>query len=145
MRISPIAPPGSLLKVAPREHATKPARRPKSTKGRDLDAKHLALVRRCPCLSCDADPAGEAAHVRMSGPDKPMPGAGAKPSDRFALPICPACHTRGARAQHRVGEARFWRGLGLDPLLICAELYAASPDIEAMRAVVFKHREGRSP
>jgi len=148
VRISPIAPFGSLLKGASREPVTKPARpnaarSAKAAKGRDLDPKHLAAVRRCPCLSCDSDPAGEAAHVRMTRAGKPIAGTGAKPADRWSLPLCPKCHTKDKAAQHRVGEPAFWSALGLDPLKIAADLYSVSPDIEAMRAVTLKAREGR--
>jgi hypothetical protein len=139
-RISPIAPPGSLLKTSG-----------KPPKGRAFvqgavhnDAKYLALVRRCPCLSCDAaDPAGVAAHVRMTRLGKPITGAGLKPGDHWTLPLCAQCHTEGPGAQHRVGEVRFWADLGLDPLPICQQLYAASPSLGAMRAVVFAEREKR--
>lgn len=52
-------------------------------------------------------------------------------------------HTDGPGAQHKVGEVQFWRALGLEALVICQRLYAASPDIEAMRKVVFAEREWR--
>lgn len=144
-RISPIAFPGSLLK-GQKPEKRKTFKRPgevKTRKGRDLDAGYLALVRRLPCLSCDVDPAREAAHVRMTGAGKPMSGLGVKPSDRYALPLCSTCHTGSATAQHVVGEAKFWGDLGLDPLLICERLRSAAPSLEAMRAVAFKERETR--
>lgn len=146
-RISPVAAFGSLLKgsTVPRERVGKPiAKRAKPAKAeRGTDARHLAAVRRCPCLSCDNDPAGEAAHVRMTRAGKPIAGTGNKPADRWALPLCRACHTADKAAQHRVGEVAFWSALGLDPLAIAARLYADSPDVPAMRAVIFKEREGR--
>jgi hypothetical protein len=127
-RISPIAKPGSLLK-AMRE--AKRGRRPK----RELNTGHLALVRRLPCLACDADPAGEAAHLRINT----RAGTGLKPGDRWALPLCHACHTR----QHSVGELTFWRELALDPIRIAVALHAASGDIEAMRSIAFQYRSVR--
>lgn len=140
-RVSPIAPAGSLLKgagktVAPRRHASSRIAPPRN-------AAHLALIRRLGCLSCDADPAGEAAHLRMARDGKPVTGIGIKPDDRYALPLCPACHTDGPGAQHKMGEVAFWRGLGIDALVVCQRLYAASPDVEVMRAVVFAEREKR--
>lgn len=148
-RISPIAAFGSLLKgsTVPRERVGKPAKIAKRAKpakpSRDLDPKYLAAVRRCPCLSCDNDPAGEAAHVRMTRAGKEIAGTGSKPADRWSLPLCRACHTGAPSAQHRVGEVAFWSALGLDPLAIAARLYAVSPDVPAMRNVIFKEREGR--
>jgi hypothetical protein len=138
-RVSPIAPPGSLLKTA-----DKPPKGRSPNQGRvHNDAVYLALVRRCPCLSCDADPAGVAAHVRMTRTGKPITGAGLKPGDHWTLPLCARCHTDGPGAQHRKGEVRFWADLGLDPLPLCQQLYAASPSLGAVRAVVFAEREKR--
>jgi hypothetical protein len=138
-RVSPVAKPGTLFKSTG-----------KPPKGRAFvqgavhnDAKYLALVRRCGCLSCDADPAGVAAHVRMTRTGKPITGAGLKPGDHWTLPLCRTCHTDGPGAQHVVGEVPFWRELGLDPLPICQQLYAASPSLGAMRAVIFGERERR--
>lgn len=146
-RCFPVAVPGSLLKGstiprdAPREKRDKPG---KTRKGRALNPKHLALVRRCGCLGCDNDPARVAAHLRTTIAGKPIAGIGAKPDDRWSLPLCATCHTDGGKdAQHNIGEVTFWKRLGLDPHAICDLLVAASPDIEAMRAVVFKAREGR--
>lgn len=144
-RVSPIAFPGSLLK-GPKPEKRKAFKRPdkvKTRKGRALDDDYLALVRRCACLSCDVDPAGVAAHVRMTRAGKAMAGLGVKPSDRYALPLCPACHTDSSTAQHSVGEPAFWGDLGLDPLAICERLHAAAPSIAAMREVVFREREVR--
>lgn len=138
-RCFPVAAIGSLLKGAGRDKA--PAG--KTRRGRALDPKHLALIRRCGCLSCDNDPARVAAHLRTTIAGKPIAGIGAKPDDRWALPLCAACHTDGPKAQHVVGEISFWRGLGLDPHAIAEELAAVSGEIEAMRAVIFKVREGR--
>lgn len=139
-RISPIAPPGSLFK------GTAPKKKGKSGRQGEIkrDADYLALVRKCPCLSCDQDPAGVAAHVRMSRAGKPIAGTGIKPGDQWTLPLCDMCHTSGPGAQHRVGEVMFWSDLGLDPLVICQRLYSASPDIEAMRMACFDARNGRT-
>ncbi len=146
-RISPIVPYGSLLKGE-----SKPKR--KAGKTRDVpremsqalwrDPAYLRLIRRCPCLSCDQDPAGIAAHVRMTRVGKPIAGTGIKPGDQWTLPLCQACHTDGPKAQHKVGEMDFWMDLGIDPISICQRLCSASPDIEAMRQVCFMAREGRA-
>lgn len=141
-RCFPVSAPGSLLKGASERDGKKRAK-PGKTTTRIVSGKHLALVRRCPCLGCDNDPARVAAHLRMTVAGKSMAGVGAKPDDRYALPLCAACHTDGPKAQHFIGEPAFWRALGLDPHAIADELATASPNIEAMRTVVFKAREGR--
>lgn len=138
-RISAIAAPGSLFKSAAPKKKGKNQRQ--DTK---RDANYLALVRRLPCLACDKDPAGVAAHVRITRVGKPIAGTGIKPGDQWTLPLCQACHTDGPKAQHVVGELAFWSDLGLDPLVICQRLYSASPDIEAMRIVCFDARNGRT-
>ena len=125
-RISPKAAPGSLLKGE-----RKPAKR-------DKRPVYLAQIRELPCLSCDTDPAGEAAHLRLSAPGKPN-ALGQKPDDAFALPLCAQCHRR----QHAGGEAEFWRDLGLDPIRIALKLYSQRIDLEDMRATVFAAREKR--
>lgn len=138
-RVSPIASPGSLFKTS--------GKRPKgraSVQGVvHNDAKYLALIRKCPCVSCDADPAGVAAHVRMTRTGKPITGAGLKPGDHWTLPVCAWCHTDGPAAQHRIGEQLFYSELGIDPLPLCQRLYAASPSLGAMREVIFKAKEAR--
>ena len=131
--ISPRAAYGSLLKSErPTKHKARPAR--------DANPKHLAAVRQCPCLSCGRADQIEAAHVRMSTPGKPNPGVGMKPDDKFTLPLCAVCHRTGPTAQHEVGEVKFWAALGIDPLVVCARLYAVSPDVDAMRAVIAEAR-----
>lgn len=122
-RISPVAPPGSLLR---------------GPKGRQKDDKYLAMIRRCPCLTCDTDPAGEASHLRASAPDKPVTGVGIKPDDRWALPLCHPCHM----ASHRLGERRFWALHKLDPYAICVTLRMSS-NIEIMRLAVFNAKESK--
>ena len=128
-RVTPTAKLGSLLKAA---------RKPGAKRERKPD--YLALIRRCPCLGCDADPAGEAAHLRLAAAHvKPITGIGIRPDDLWALPLHAACHRR----QHEIGELSFWHALGLDPIAIALSLHAQCPSIERMRAVIFKAREYR--
>jgi hypothetical protein len=70
--------------------------------------QHLAFVRQLPCVACGKAAPSEAAHVR-TGTDG---GVGMKPADRYAIPLCTACHAK----QHRVGELTFWSALRIDPL-----------------------------
>lgn len=130
-RISPIAASGSLFKGDRTKHKAAPKR--------DYAPDHLALIRRCPCISCDQDPAGEAAHYRASDDGKPITGVGVKPDDKWTLPLCHACHMR----QHAIGELKFWSILAIAPLVLALKLYRLSGDIEAMRMATFAAREGR--
>jgi hypothetical protein len=133
-RISSQAPYGSLLK------GTQP-----KAKGKDkrvVNESHLALIRQCPCLSCDQDPAREAAHVRMSAPGKPVTGTGIKPDDRWALPLCHDCHMK----QHAVGETKFWADLGIDPIWTATELSSGGDvrSLAGMRAYVMSAKQDRT-
>jgi len=75
----------------------------------------------------------------MSRPDRPNPGVGAKPNDSEALPLCWRCHNR----QHAGSEEEFWRRAGIDPFALAAALYAVSPDVDAMTAIVLKPGENQ--
>jgi len=130
-RISPPWPPGSLLKRAREER-----RAHKPVKTHDTDAPYLALVRDLPCLRCGVEPAGCAAHVRMSSAAlAKTQGLARKPHDRWTVPLCWGCHTHDPDSQHRVGEQEFWARVGLNPLLVCVALHDVAGDVVAMRAV----------
>jgi hypothetical protein len=130
-RVREVAPPGSLFKSETPKHKARPKR--------EKSPDYLGLIRRCPCLSCDNDPAGEAAHYRASALGKPVTGTGIKPDDRFALPLCPTCH----RIQHAVGEPTFWNSLELEPAVIAARLFYCRRDFEAMRKICHYWKERR--
>jgi hypothetical protein len=138
-RLVPPAGPGALLKRSKIIHrSTVPG-------GIVSDAAHLAAIRQLPCIKCGMDPAGEAAHVRMSsGVHNKHNAGGRKPSDKWVLPVDRACHQNDFDSIHKIGEHAFFDALNLDPLLTCERLYAVSPDIVAMRAVVYRVTEERS-
>lgn len=96
---------------------------------------HLAAIRKCPCVACGEDLGCEAAHVRMASAahGKRATGGQEKPDDKWTLPLCRDCHT----GQSNVGELTFWYAIELSPFLICERLFAASPNIEAMREICF--------
>lgn len=127
-RIAAPAAPGSLFKQP------RPERKKKLQMGRkprQRDSSHLEAIRQCPCVKCGIDPAGEAAHVRITREGKPIAGIGNKPDDAWTTPLCHDHHME----QHSVGEISFWAEVGIDPLKLAAKLYAVSPNTEAMRAV----------
>jgi len=104
---------------------------------REPDARrrvqHLAFVRQLPCVACGKAAPSEPAHVR-TGTDG---GVGVKPGDRYAVPLCAACHAK----QHRVGELTFWSALRFDPLNVALRLWTVSADIEAGKRIVFRARQ----
>lgn len=94
---------------------------------------HLAFVRQLPCVACGKAAPSEAAHVR-TGTDG---GTGMKPGDRYAIPLCTACHAK----QHRVGELTFWAELRIDPLDAAFRLWTVSGDVDAGERIVFRARQ----
>jgi hypothetical protein len=95
--------------------------------------QHLAFVRQLPCVTCGKAAPSDAAHVR-TGTDG---GIGRKPGDRYAVPLCTACHAK----QHRVGELAFWSALRIDPLNVAWRLWTVSSDVEAGERIVFRARQ----
>lgn len=137
-----IAQPGSLLK-RPREQRVR--KLPFRT-AREKDASYLDLIRELPCLCCGIEPCGEAAHVRMNNAAfGKRQAVGAKPDDKWSVPLCADCHRNDSNSQHRMGEQEFWRRVGLNPLLICEALQRAAPNLLSMRAAVFRFIEAREP
>ena len=85
---------------------------------------HLKFIRSLPCLACGKFPPSQAAHIRC-GTDG---GIGLKPSDRYVVPLCDACHA----AQHQLGERSFWAAVDIDPLPYASALWAY-PEHEKVR------------
>jgi hypothetical protein len=116
---------------APRIRRTLSLGKPKANVRRQV--RHLAFVRQLPCVACGKAAPSEAAHVR-TGTDS---GVGIKPGDRYAVPLCSACHAR----QHRVGELTFWSALRIDPLNVALRLWTVSSDIAAGQRTIFRARQ----
>ena len=95
--------------------------------------QHLDFVRQLPCVACGKAAPSEAAHVR-TGTDG---GVGAKPADRYTVPLCAACHAK----QYRIGELAFWSALRIDPLNVALRLWTISADIKAGERTVFRARQ----
>jgi hypothetical protein len=124
--------PGAMLK---RTGAAELPRRPRSTDG-DAGLNYLIMVRSLPCLSCGLEPS-EAAHVRFaSAAFGKASGMQKKPDDKWALPLCSACHRLAKTAQHNRNEREFWESLGIDPLPCCEQLYAARGDFARMNSII---------
>jgi len=95
--------------------------------------QQLAFVCQLPCVACGKAAPSEAAHLR-TGTDG---GVGVKPGDRYALPLCTACHAK----QHRIGELTFWSALRIDPLNVAFRLWTVSADVKAGERTVFRARQ----
>ncbi len=95
---------------------------------RKVDEAHRAFIRELPCLLCLDDTGTDPAHIRMSDAriGKLNAGIGAKPDDRFTLPLCRECHTE----QHSMGERQFWDKRGVDPVLMALALYSVTGEHE---------------
>ncbi|WP_454917353.1 hypothetical protein [Xanthobacter sediminis] len=108
------------------------AHKPRRERGRQEDAEHLNLVRDLPCLITEALPTAarrnDAAHVRYSSAlfGKVNPGVGAKPDDRWVVPLAPHVHQGNREAQHSNGEEYWWEERGINPLRVADQLYAVS-------------------
>lgn len=105
------------------------SRAPGQRQPRERDPGYLAFLRRLPCIASVVGIPGcegptQAAHLRFSdvAQGRRNPGMAAKPSDRFANPLCATHHLRD---QHAREERAFWNSLGIDPGDLSAALYAA--------------------
>jgi len=109
---------------------------------RQHDPDHLAYLRTLPCCVCGDDTATEAAHIRFADPmiGKNNPGIGAKPDDKYALPVCGSDH----RKQHEGSETQWWAKLGIDPVKVALALYAVSGDYADGCRIVAACRELRA-
>jgi hypothetical protein len=117
---------------APRISRTVARPKPKPDFRRRL--QHLTFIRLLPCVACGKGAPSEAAHVR-TGTDG---GTGMKPGDRYAVPLCTACHAK----QHRIGELSFWSRLRIDPVNVALRLWTVSADVKAGGRTVFRARQG---
>lgn len=98
-------------------------------KPRERDPKHLAFVRAQPCCVCGSVRMVEAAHVRMSCPNrgKSETGMQEKPDDKWTVSLCAYHHRTGIAAQHVLGERTFWFHVhGRNPFEIAELLWIAS-------------------
>jgi hypothetical protein len=60
-----------------------------------------------------------------------------KPGDRYAVPLCTACHAK----QHRIGELTFWSTLRIDPVNVALRLWTVSSNLEAGERIIFWARQ----
>lgn len=126
-------------KASKREHRAKVEPR-KVNRGREKDHRHLAFVRRLPCVATWVrfgllSYGCQAAHVRMPSArhGKPNPGRSVKPDDKWTVPLTPEEHRFQGEV---VGERVYWSDLGLEPFDLCLALYAVSGDEQAAIKII---------
>ena len=118
---TPAQPEGTGEKAPKRRRREAPQVRPISKPVRERDRNHLRFVASSPCLVCGRSPS-DAHHVKFAEPR----AMGSKVSDKFTVPICRLHH----RELHRRGDERiWWDSLGIDPLLIAANLWERTHNI----------------
>lgn len=90
---------------------------------------HLAYLRELPCIVCGNDIETQAAHLRFSDARvaKFNAGVGQKADDFFCLPLCGQHHNE----QHAMGDERkFWKRVGIDPILYALRLWSVTGNHE---------------
>ena len=104
---------------------------------RSRNEQHLDFIRSLPCCVCLDNTSVEAAHLRMSDAriGKFNAGVGAKPDDKFTLPLCGKHH----RIQHEIGEEKFW--YGEDPIFLSLALYSVGGDVEMGEYIIKAYQE----
>lgn len=111
---------------------------------RERSGVYLKFIRRLPCCKCGIDPCGEAAHIRMGSAknNKRSTGIGEKPSDRYAIPLCHACHLDRPNALHNIGEATFFEQLNGDVFDLHDALYANRRNFAEARRITLRFLHG---
>lgn len=86
------------------------------------DSGFLAWLRRRPCVVCGKGPPCDPAHIRFGSEfyGKPPTGMAEKPSDKWCVSLCRACHIK----QHGQNEQEFWRERRILVLALAQKLYA---------------------
>jgi len=103
-------------------------------------SRHLALIRRLPCCITGRPGPNDPHHIK-SGPARKERGGAMRSTDRWAVPLCRSAHD----AVESVGsdnEEQWFRARGIEVVTLAEELWAASPDFEAMEDVVLRHMIG---
>lgn len=133
-----IVPQTPIYRRRPGKRATA-ARLARQRQPRQRDRDHLARIAELPCAvpGCGRHPV-HVAHLRYaSAPDDaPLVGKGMKPDDWRVLPLCPAHHTEGPDAQHRMNEALFWAAHGINPYALARALFNLGGTVEELRFLV---------
>ena len=104
---------------------------------REKKPGHLDFIRSLPCLICGQGDV-HAAHIRAGNLalGKRPTGAGEKPSDGWAVPLCGDHHVWGPDAQHGRGEMAWWDEHRIDPFVTALALWMATGDYDTATTIV---------
>ena len=110
------------------------------------DPKHLAFIRKLPCLVSGEWPV-EACHVRFADASrgKRETGKGKRPADKWSVPLTALWHRNGPDAQHKTNERVFWETHKIDVLTVCMLLYDVTGDLDRGRDIIARARNGEYP
>jgi hypothetical protein len=110
--------------------------------GRDgNDADHLAAIRKCVCTVCGKVGGNDPHHLKQNTGER---GAGMRSTDKWAVPLCRPHHDEIERIGSR-NETRWFADHGVgSPIDLAAALWAASPDVAKMTAIVLAHRKAKA-
>lgn len=101
-----------------------------------MSAKHLAAIRKCPCIGCLKIPAGTVHHLKATGER----GLALRSPDKFGVPLCFGCHDAIERAGAK-NEISTFEAWGVpDVLQLASDLWRVSPEAPRMTKVVIAHK-----
>jgi len=121
--------------------AKKPHKNAQTYKDRPgMSEAHLALVRKLPCVMTGQVPGGEAHHVKTGTGER---GMGLRSTDKWAVPLSHDAHMELERAGSR-NELAWFAMIGIDPVVLAQDLWAATGDLPKMTRIVIAHmRDGK--
>lgn len=100
-----------------------------------MDAKHLDNVRGLPCIACGWMRHVMHAHHLLRAEGR---GLSRKTADKWAVPLCPACHV----LLHAAGDEEAWlTERGIDGRAVASALWAVRGDPEGMQRIVMRWRQ----
>lgn len=102
-----------------------------------VEPGYLAKIRKLPCCVCDEPPPSQAHHLKCADPGR---GKGAKPANRWTVPLCNECHIYGVERVGSRQEAAWFRERGILCLDLAVALHANSYSVDAMLSVLKTHR-----
>lgn len=99
-----------------------------------MDAGHLANVRGLSCVACGWMRRGMHAHHLLRAEGR---GLSRKTADKWAIPLCPACHL----LLHAAGDEEAWlTERGIDGRAVASALWAVRGDPDGMMRIIGRWR-----
>lgn len=138
---SQIERPRVLANFKPSRSVREKARRTKPSAAEKRDGnceKHLAALRKCPCVATLRMPAGEVHHLKQGTGER---GAGMRSTDRWGIPLSRTAHEEVERAGSRNEPAMLAKWGIDDALQLASDLWRASPDVPTMTRIIYAHRK----